>query len=137
MNLIFSIIALFMLAGCALNGAIPQNPTGNDKLDIYLTKWVETINITACEKVIDEEFDIKAVLCVETETDRKIHIPIEEWEKRQLEDLFLKVSKRDLRRFLSENHNLRDMVCQELELDCSDSVVYPVMPELSDFVEAQ
>ena len=137
MNIILFLIAQFILASCALNSALPANPTGNDELDIYLTKWVESINITACQRVVDEQYGINSFLCVETETNRKINIPIEAWEERGLEDLFLRVSKKDLRQFLSENNNLRDLVCKELELDCSKVINYPVMPELSDFVEAE
>ena len=130
-----SINILFL--SCALKQAIPANPTGNDKLDIYLSKWVESINITACERVLDLENEIDAVLCVETETDRRIHIPFKAWKEMNLEDLFLKVSKKDLRLFLSKNKNLRDLVCEELELDCSEDAEYPVMPELTPFVEAK
>ena len=134
---VFYLILNILFLSCALNQAIPSNPTGNDKLDIYLSKWVESINITACERVLDLENDIDAVLCVETETDRRIHIPFKAWEEMNLEDLFLRVSKKDLRLFLSKNKNLRDLVCEELGLDCSEDAEYPIMPELTPFVEAK
>ena len=128
----------FVTSACSLKGNVPENPTGNPELDVYLSKWIDSPNITACERVLDKEYGIDAVLCVETMTDRKINIPFSEWENNNLEDLFLKVSKRDIRNFINKNDDLREKLCAHfVEFDCSNNKDYPPMEELVPYVEAE
>ena len=126
------ILTTLFLVSCATSDIIPKNPTGQDELDIYLQNWVtEFPNITACVRIVDDEYSIKSYLCAETETDRRFDIPIAEWEKNNLGDLFIRVSKEDLRTFLSQNKNIKNEICKKLK--CDENKEYSGMEELKDY----
>ena len=82
-----------------------------DKLDVYLESWVKDPNLTYCKKLVDLEKGIDGFFCVETLSDRKYYVPSEDWEEKEMDDHFVRVSIAQLKDYVKNNEILRDFLC--------------------------
>lgn len=123
---------LIFLGSCKASQVIPHpQPTGNDKLDIYLQNWITSYNITFCEKVLDVENDIDGYFCLETMTENRYYIPRPEWENAGLEYLFLRVSKKQLRTKFDKDKILNKYLCiNRPKVNCKDLGSPNIMQEI-------
>ena len=129
------IIVCFL--GCSTKTLIKPVPTMDDKLDVYINEFVETPNLTTCEKVVDLRRDIHHFICVETETDRTYFIPIEEWENNFIGDHFIRVSRLDLRKRLTNTEELKKFVCGFKNIDCDNLDKTPPLEPLIPYLEVK
>lgn len=114
MNKALFLILFCFLSGCATESFIKPSPTGDDKLDVYVEKWIEGENITFCQKVIDKKHLIDGYFCLETlNRDNRYYIPSKDWLAKGFELKFLRVSKLQLRRKLDKDGFFRDYLCRE------------------------
>ena len=123
--------------GCSTRSVIPNpQPTGSDAEDIYLQEWVTSANITFCEKILDLENYLDGYFCLETMTDNKYYIPIEAWKAHDLDFLFLRVSKAQIRSKLDKDKVLKDYLCDSTtKMDCKNLGPPHVMPEIQQWKE--
>ena len=130
-------IFMIILNGCALSDVMKVDPTGEDKLDIYVNSLLQSQNLVVCEKIVDVENHLNHMICNETETDRQYNIPIPEWEQQYLDDYFSRVSKKDLKNKLSLFKNFKTHICGlKKEITCVDNVHYEPMEQLIPYLEA-
>ena len=112
------------------------NRLGDDTKDIYLQEWVTSYNVTFCEKVRDVENYLDGYFCMETMTDNKYYIPIKEWKTHNLDLLFLRVSKAQIRAKLDKDKILKDSLCgSESTIDCDDLGRPDLMSEIQSWKE--
>lgn len=132
------IFLAWIVIGCSTSSTIPDaQPTGDDTKDIYLQEWVTSYNMTFCEKVLDVENYLDGYFCMETMTSNKYYIPSEEWRKHDLDLLFLRVSKAQIRAKLDKDQVLKDYLCSgsKSTVDCSDLGTPHTIPEIQRWKE--
>ena len=121
-----------------MNSVVDPQPTGYDSKDVYLQEWVTSYNVTFCEKILDLENHLNGYFCLETMTGNKYYIPQEEWEDNNLELLFLRVSKTQIRAKMDKDEALKDYVCKEAsDVKCEGLGQPHVMPEIQAWKEKE
>ena len=130
------IISIFIFVGCSTRSVIknPQ-PTGDDTKDIYLQEWITSYNVTFCEKIRDVEHYLDGYFCRETMTDNKYYIPKKEWDNHNLELLFLRVSKAQVRAKMDKDQVLKKYLCDNSNIDCDQYGQPDMMPEIQPWKE--
>ena len=128
---------VWIIIGCSTSSVIPDaQPTGDNTKDIYLQEWVTSYNITFCEKILDVENYLDGYFCLETMTNNKYYIPLEDWKKHDLDFLFLRVSKAQVRAKLDKDKVLKDYLCSgNSNVDCADLGTPHTMPEIQQWKE--
>ncbi|MDE0119002.1 MAG: hypothetical protein OXM55_03215 [Bdellovibrionales bacterium] len=136
MKHIIIIFIIFILMGCSARSVItnPQ-PTGDDTKDIYLQEWITSYNVTFCEKIRDVEYYLDGYFCRETMTDNKYYIPKREWDNHNLELLFLRVSKAQVRAKMDKDQVLENYLCNNSNMDCNQFGQPNIMSELQPWKE--
>ena len=122
---------LLFLAGCQMSSILSPKPTGDDEKDIYIQEWLSSVNITYCTKVLDLEYGIDGYVCAETLTDKQYYVPMDKWKADQLEPLFLRVSKHQLREKLDKDDSFEDFLCKQYKCEGAD---IKSMPELQPYI---
>lgn len=135
-NIIITFLIVFVLFGCSTSSVVDPQPTGYDSKDVYLQEWVTSYNVTFCEKVLDLENHLDGYFCLETMTDNKYYVPLEEWEKNNFEVLFLRVSKAQIRAKMDQDAALKDYICKEAsDVKCKGLGTPNVMSEIQPWKE--
>ena len=131
------IIFLLFLTACSTKEILKPEPTQIDKLDVYVNAFLSSSNLTACEKIVDVENNLNDYVCVETETDRTYIIAVEEWDKKHFDDIFLRISKRQLRYLMSKIKTFKEGVCLEKGIDCKEIDHIEPLEELTPYLETK
>ena len=131
-------IFMIILSGCELKKIMKPNPTGVDRLDVYVNDVLKSQNLVVCEKIVDVEHHLNHMICDETETNRSYSIPFSEWEHQYLEDYFSRVSKEQLKNFIDHWKIFKNNVCSvKKEIVCGDDVHYEAMEQLIPYLEVK
>ena len=110
------LLLLLLLVGCSgdVRQYIKPTPTGDYKLDVYIQKYLEGVNITLCQYVLEEKTLLDGYFCFETLNDEnEYYVPIEEWIKDKLKYKFILASKENLREKHDSEKLHRDFLCRE------------------------